>query len=161
LAHNLVAAAAHEAPLATVGALVTVLAVALLAALLVVTKRLVQPVRYPRWAWALLVFACVGMAFLEGLLRREYARMFYMMGLPLSLSVVLIVVAVHRRWARPGGAVGFVGHYLGTVLAVLLPVCALLSLATLGLTVHTARESATYAKAIERGEMDHYGLRVR
>jgi len=161
LAHNLVAAAAHEAPLATVAALVTLLAVALLSGLLVAIKRSVQPIRYPRWAWALLVFACVGMAFLEGLLRAEYAWVFYMMGLPLSLFVVLVVVAVHRRSARPGGAVGFVGHYLGTALAVLLPVCALLSLATLGLTVHTARESATYAKVIERGEMDYYGLRVR
>ncbi len=161
LAHNLVALSAREAPLATVGALVTLLAVAFPAALLVATKRLVRPICYPRWAWALLVFACVGVGFLEGLLRREYGRMFYMMGLPLTLFVVLIVVAVHRRSVRPGGAVGFVGHYLGTALAVLLPVCALLSLATVGLTVRSTQESATHAKVIERGEMDYYGLRVK
>lgn len=161
LTHNVAALAAHEAPLATVGALVALLAVALLGLLLLALKRQVQAIRYPRWAWALLVSVCLAMAFLEGLLRRDYARMFYLMGLPLTLFVVLIVVAVHRRWARPGGAVGFVGHYLGTALAVLLPVCALLSLATLGLTIHSAQRSAAYARVIEQGEMDYYGLRVK
>jgi len=161
LAHNLVMLAAHETPLATVAALVALLAVALLGVLLLALKRSVQPIRYPRWAWALLVFACVGMAFLEGLLRAEYARMFYLMALPLTLFVALIVVAVHRRSARPAGAVGFLGHYLGTALALLLPLCAVLSLLTLGLTVRSAQESATYAKVIERGEMDYYGLRMK
>jgi hypothetical protein len=59
---------------------------------------------------------------------------------------------------------GPVGHYVGTLLAVLLPLAALLSLAVLALAVPSAqrrkRATAINQAVIYRGEIAYYGLKL-
>jgi hypothetical protein len=145
-----------------VAALVALLACGLAALLLRWMDRSVEPICYPRWAWVLLLSACCGLVLLEGFLRLAYAEYLVVLGLPLVLLIVLVVVTVHRWAASERQPVGFIGHYLGTLLALLLPLTALFCLiaATLAIPValHGRRLSQANQTIISEGELAYYGL---
>jgi hypothetical protein len=130
--------------------------------LLVVARRAIYPIKYPRWAWVLVGVAFLALILVEGYLR-EYSRQpFAVIALPALLAAMLVTTAIHRGTHREERPAGFIGHYLGTAIAVLLPLGALLCLVTFGLDTAAAVKLGKLAdKAlVYQGQMAYYHLRV-
>ncbi|MDH4179395.1 MAG: hypothetical protein OEV33_02710, partial [Armatimonadota bacterium] len=88
---------------------------------------------------------------------------FALLGIPLLvLSVAVVVVRQRRR--SDGHTAGFAGQYTATLLAILLPIGAVLSLAVLGCALSGARISAQQTEMcramLTEGEMSYYGLNI-
>jgi hypothetical protein len=178
---------------AQMSALPLLLLCGIAALLLRAFHRPVRPIEWPPWGWLVVMAACLAVVFVVGLIwpggspcdkafREMWARMgwdprdlgpglgerpwghyFMLIGLPAMLVSALIVVLLHRRRSRDLHA-GPVGHYVGTLLAVLLPLAALLSLAVLALAVPSAQRRKTGAAisqaVIYRGEIAYYGIKL-
>lgn len=156
--------------------------------LLAVFRRPVAPVRWTRLGWVVLLGGCLATVCIVGLLLPygqplrsrvspddfltyagwtlpPWGEYFSVIGLPMILLVVLAVVGLHHRRHPEDRPVGPIGHYVGTVIAVFLPLAALFCLIHLSLAGAVAREAATravIAEAImEQGELVYYGLGVQ
>jgi hypothetical protein len=73
-----------------------------------------------------------------------------------------MIVLMHRRRHPLPVRVGFLGHYVGTVAFLLLPICALLSVTTLSLVIPSARRAAVRLEAsqkrITQGDVRYFHL---
>jgi len=156
-----------------------ILALLIAVAALVVERRgrRVRPIAFSRLGWVLVVLACVGTALAVGVLLTPGVRAasagwadrvlvdvtgaFAVIGLPLILLSVLLVVIARRRRPKVQD-VGLLRSYLGTSLSILLPLGALLCLASLGLAVPSAlamwRITDRNRAAVYQGELATYGL---
>ena len=163
------------------------------ALLLRVFRRPVRPIEWSLWGWLFVVSACLALVFVVGLIwpgesaflkssremaaqmglntrdvrpslgDRPWGYYFAVVGLPAILVSTWIAVLVHRRRHRDV-KVRPVGHYLGTLLCLLLLLAAVLSLAVFAVGVPAAQETRRHARTeqavIYRGEIAYYGLRL-
>ncbi len=166
-------AAVEEGGRAAAATLALLLVAALAALMLRALHRPLAPVRFSRFAWVLVVcFALVVAVCVRFLFPPEHpneldplsGEMYALLGLPLTMLLVLAIV-IRQRLRVGRGSVGPVAQYVATLIAVLLPLAALLSLGMLGLGVAAASDwhSQTVAnqRIVEQGEVRYYGLELR
>jgi hypothetical protein len=148
--------------LASVETLPVLAGLLVLALLLVVARRAIHPIKYPRRAWVFVGVAFLALIPVEGYLREHSRQLFAVVALPALLAAMLVITAIHRLTHREERPAGFIGHYLGTAIAVLLPLAALLCLITLGLDTVAALKLGKLANnaLVYQGEMAYYHLRV-
>ncbi len=178
----------EQSKIAVAGGLGAVVLCGLVWLVLGLLGRPVAPVRWSRLGWAGLVmlplFAVIRIGFsgdpgvhtinrppvdafldFRGWTVSPLGESFLLVGLPLILGGVLLVVAAVRRRHPGRHSVGPVGNYVGTAIAVLLPLAALLCLLLLGTTVAAARgvgmEIRDYEAIIEQGELAYYGIEIK
>jgi len=145
---------------------------------LTAVKRRPAPVRWARWKWALAIAGCLGGAQVVGMgMARLWpygyplgpsslealgvphvelimrALQSVLVGLPLLLVAALVVTWRVRRKSGPGTCPGFGRHYVGTLMAVLLPLTALL-LATAAAWAPSA--NAKFDKGVKRLNVEIY-----
>ncbi len=98
-----------------------------------------------------------------GLGERPWGAYSVVIGLPAILISLFVIVVAYRHRLEEKRA-GLMGYYLGTLLSLLLPLTAVLSLACLLLAVPTAQAAGILAERnqaiIERGEVAYYGLKL-
>jgi hypothetical protein len=151
-------------------------------------SRPVAVIRWPTWGWITVTGVCAAVTFGIGaiwrgeapspevalvasmarqlgvepaghLADRPWGLYYALICLPLLLLATLAIVLLHHR-RHPLPQRGFIGHYVGTVVLVLLPICAALSLATFSLVIPAARRAAirlaTSEKLIAQGEVSYF-----
>jgi len=146
----------------------------------------VTPIRWTRVGWFVIVYGVLVVVYLAGLFGPGGERLsaasrnpeefvplawmcpawgdyFAFFGIPLLVLSVAVVVVKQRRRSNARRA-GFAGQYTGTLLAILLPVGAVLSLVVLGFALSGARIYGRIAEdsraMLTEGELSHYDLNV-
>ena len=171
---------------ATMWTLGVIMAGGIASLLLKVSGRPIAPVRCSRLEWTVLLLVILAVVFGAGLLFPDslallypsatddyvpyfgwtllpWGEVFVVLGLPLILTAVLVVVAVKRRHSDHR-SVGPIAQYVATLIAVLMPLAALLCLLLVGFTAATAHDAARQVEIneamVQQGEIKYYGLEV-
>jgi len=157
-----------------------------MAGVLRLCRKQVRPIRWTRVGWFVIVYGVLVAVYVAGLFGPGGERLsvtsktpgdliplwwvcpawgdyFAFLGIPLLvLSVAVVVVRQRRR--SDAHIAGFAGQYTPTLLAILLPVGAVLSLVVLGLALSGTRISGQQAEMCRAvmavGEMSYYDLNV-
>jgi len=144
--------------------------------ILVSLHRRPVPITWARWKWALLVLSCAGIAFLVSLGTNRWrvwasddgslacwGGTLATIGLPLLLLAGLAVIWRVRRRVPREQRPGFGRQYVGTLMALLLPVTALALLGCAAVSVPTIkvakRMTREHKVAIYQGELASLGLK--
>ena len=142
------------------------------------------PITWAEWKWGLVVLGCGAVPFArimiyshgrlwlpilpdlgEGYVAAtpSWGRVFAIVGLPLLVVATAVVVWALRRRIAPSERPGYGRHYVGTLMAVLLPLTAVMLagcvIMSVPLVARAAAQAHRYGTMVYRGEATYYGVK--